>query len=205
MLRSLLWLEKTSWRMAFESAQRTLGGYDFIQPIRALRPDVVLPLADGARVLDVGCGGGWWSRELATVAREVVGVDHQPSVIEYARAHTTATNVTYRVGDASDAADGESFDLAILIHVLEHVEDPTGLLRSMHGVARKIAVEVPDFESDPLNRARLAIGEDYSSDADHVREYTLDLLREQLQATGWEPISFHYGGKLIGALAEPRA
>ncbi|MCA1697162.1 MAG: class I SAM-dependent methyltransferase, partial [Actinobacteria bacterium] len=77
-------------------------------------------------------------------------------------------------------------DAVLLVHVLEHIEDPVQLLRDLHRTSECLLVEVPDFDSDALNQARLALGLEFSSDADHVREYTEASIRELLGDTGWQ-------------------
>jgi hypothetical protein len=44
---------------------------------------------------------------------------------------------------------------------------------------------VPDFEHDPLNWVRVKQACRFYTDGDHVREYTLNILSEQLEKTGW--------------------
>jgi len=74
----------------------------------------------------------------------------------------------------------------------------------MHLVARRLLVEVPDFESDPVNLARLAQGRDFSSDGDHVREYTERTLVEALVKSGWHVEWRRKRGGAIVALALAR-
>jgi SAM-dependent methyltransferase len=131
----------------------------------------------------------------------VVGVDHDAGALEVARSRTSFANVEYRLGDARDVVGGEAFDVALLIHVLEHIVDPAGFLDSLHGVARRLAVEVPDFENDPVNLPRLTVGVSFASDADHVREYTERTLLDTLAASGWEVESMRKRGGVIAAVA----
>src|SRR5215468_11060340 len=44
----------------------------------------------GLDVLDVGCGQGWFKRELARRGARVVGVDWSPGLIAHARRHQAA-------------------------------------------------------------------------------------------------------------------
>jgi hypothetical protein len=78
------------------------------------------------------------------------------------------------------------FDLALLIHILEHIDDPKSLLVKLSRVTENLIIEVPDRESDPLNWARVKLEMDYSSDHDHVREYSLALIERELRETGWQ-------------------
>lgn len=100
-------------------------------------------LAPGQRVLDVGCGPGTLTADLAARVApggEVVGVDVADDVVDEARRHAAevgAANVTFRAGDVRGLGLPErSFDVVHAHQVLQHVEDPVGLLVHMGRLAR---------------------------------------------------------------------
>jgi SAM-dependent methyltransferase len=188
-------------RLAYESAIR-LYGEEYPAAVTALDPDALADIvSDADSVLDVGCGIGKWCRLVAPHVRRVVGIDYDPAALQVARARTSSGNVEYRLGDVRDLVGGEAFDVALLIHVLEHIPDPVGFLDSLHGVARRLAVEVPDFENDPVNLPRLTVGVPFASDADHVREYTERTLLDTLASSGWNVESIRKRGGAIAAVA----
>jgi 2-polyprenyl-6-hydroxyphenyl methylase / 3-demethylubiquinone-9 3-methyltransferase len=82
----------------------------------------------GARVLDVGCGGGLLCEALARAGAEVTGIDLAPGMIEVARLHAAAQNlqIDYRLTDAQHlaAAAPGGFDIVTCMEMLEHVPDP---------------------------------------------------------------------------------
>ncbi|MDQ1517121.1 MAG: hypothetical protein QOE80_2951 [Actinomycetota bacterium] len=100
-------------------------------------------LGDGLRLLDVGCGPGTLSVDLARrlgPTGAVVGVDISDPVIAEATAHAEAAhagNVTFRVGDfrTLDVPAG-SFDVVHAHQVLQHLRDPVGALAAMGRLAR---------------------------------------------------------------------
>jgi SAM-dependent methyltransferase len=100
-------------------------------------------LSDGMRLLDVGCGPGTLTVDLARrvgPAGTVVGVDLSAAVVQEATAHATAegaANVTFHSGDfrALNLAEG-SFDVVHAHQVLQHLRDPVAALAAMGRLAR---------------------------------------------------------------------
>src|SRR5688572_6587994 len=67
-------------------------------------------------VLDLGCGQGWFARQLARRGARVIGVDWSERLIEHARRHEAREplGIAYCVGDAARAERtfaAASFDL----------------------------------------------------------------------------------------------
>ena len=80
----------------------------------------------GLRILDVGCGAGLMCEPLAQRGAQMVGVDAAANNIAAARLHAKASGlqIDYRVGEPQAALrDGESFDVLLLLEVVEHVDD----------------------------------------------------------------------------------
>jgi SAM-dependent methyltransferase len=92
----------------------------------------------GARCVDIGCGGGHVSRELAGLVGEggsVLALDIDPSVLELASADADEAgigNIEFRVGSA-EQMDDAPYDLAYARFLLSHVEDPLEVVRQMAG------------------------------------------------------------------------
>ncbi|GFE21005.1 class I SAM-dependent methyltransferase [Streptomyces nigrescens] len=130
-------LRSHTWRTAANSAGYLLG---------ALRPHM--------RILDIGCGPGTITADLAALVPEgqVTGLEQAPDVLEQARATADArglTNVRFAVGDvhALDYPDG-TFCVVHAHQVLQHVGDPVQALREMRRVTEPggiVAVRDSDY------------------------------------------------------------
>ncbi|MEV4241607.1 methyltransferase domain-containing protein [Nocardia sp. NPDC049737] len=78
----------------------------------------------GDRVLDIGCGTGYLTRRLASVAATVVGLDPSAAVLERARRITAEPNCTYTVGVAESlTAEDDSFDVVANCLMLHHLPE----------------------------------------------------------------------------------
>ena len=83
--------------------------------------------ARGRSVLDLGCGSGYGTADLARVADTAVGVDLAPEAIAYANRHFPG--VEFLLCSASAVPfPAASFDLVSAFEVIEHLEDWRGLL-----------------------------------------------------------------------------
>jgi 2-polyprenyl-3-methyl-5-hydroxy-6-metoxy-1,4-benzoquinol methylase len=84
----------------------------------------------GGRVLDVGCGEGVLTRELAAKASRVVGLDLDRASIDLARTTTAAANVDYVRADLMrHPFEPESFDAVVSVAALHHIGTEAGLMR----------------------------------------------------------------------------
>jgi 2-polyprenyl-3-methyl-5-hydroxy-6-metoxy-1,4-benzoquinol methylase len=80
-------------------------------------------LAPGMRVLELGCGTGYFTRELARSGAEIVALDVSPELLEIARANCSAPNVRYEIQNAYDLSYSDAvFDSVVGSSVLHHLE-----------------------------------------------------------------------------------
>jgi ubiquinone/menaquinone biosynthesis C-methylase UbiE len=102
-----------------------------------------LRFAPGARVLDVGCGIGRWSRLLAARGAEVTGVDLSPTMIAEARRRAATAGLSDRcrflVQDSAQLDAGAPFDLVLGVTVLQHILEPRALRAAVERIARHVA------------------------------------------------------------------
>ncbi len=130
-------LKSHTWRTAENSA-----GY-------------LLPhLGAGMRVLDVGCGPGTITCDLATRVDSITGIEPGSDILQTAEATKIewgADNVQFQVGDvyALDFEDG-SFDVSHAHQVLQHLTDPVKALAEMMRVTKPggvVAVRDADYHA----------------------------------------------------------
>jgi 2-polyprenyl-6-hydroxyphenyl methylase/3-demethylubiquinone-9 3-methyltransferase len=115
------------------------------KPLHILNPVRAKFVADrakllGARVLDVGCGGGLLCEALFHAGAKVTGVDLAEGMVEVARLHAAEQNlpIEYRLADAESllATHAGQFDVVTCMEMLEHVPNPAGTVATLAQLVR---------------------------------------------------------------------
>lgn len=137
-------------------------------------------LADGARVLDVGCGTGYGTAELAQHARSATGIDVSNEAIAYAHAHYPLPNLTFLAAPATALPfPPASFDLITTFEVIEHLDNWHDLLIE----ARRLLCSNGTFLVSTPNK--LYYAESRASEGPnpfHTHEFEFDEFRDALGA-----------------------
>jgi 2-polyprenyl-3-methyl-5-hydroxy-6-metoxy-1,4-benzoquinol methylase len=80
-------------------------------------------LKPGMTILEVGCGIGYFTGELARSGAEIVAIDVSPELLEIARANYCAPNVRYEIQNAYALMySGATFDSVVGSSILHHLE-----------------------------------------------------------------------------------
>jgi len=184
-----------------------------------------LAVAPGERLLDVGCGPGFYVAELLDEVGpdgSVVGVDSSPHMLALARGRCEGRlNVAFREGDASSLpVEDADFDAAVCVQVLEYVPDATAALKEMRRTLKaggRIVVWDVDWatvswhSSDPVRMERVLRAFD-----EHLAHPSLPrTLPARLRAAGFVGVRFAghsfataeltfeaYGGAIMPLIAD---
>src|SRR5207244_8308473 len=80
-------------------------------------------LGAGMRVLELGCGTGYFTRELARSRADIVAIDVSPALLDIASATCSGRNVRYEIQNASALSyPAGVFDSVVGRSVLPHLE-----------------------------------------------------------------------------------
>ena len=125
---------------AFDRAQ--LSGLDYYR-MEFFGPAQVELCGDvrGLRLIDVGCGSGYFARAMAERGARVTGIDLSPRMIAIAERHEVEAplGVHYIVGDAADGASyprAAPFDMATSCMALQDMPNAPGVLRAVQAALR---------------------------------------------------------------------
>lgn len=112
----------------------------------------------GERVLEVGCGSGSYTRELARIGARVTATDYAPSPLAQAQRNvgSLASDVAFRLEDAQNLSLPDAgFDKVLMSEVLEHVPNPDRAIAEAARVLRAGGLLVASTPShfSPMNVA----------------------------------------------------
>lgn len=171
----------------------------FEDPSEHARPELLARLPEAARRLcDLGCAAG-----AAGAAWKRASGGHVTGIENDARAAAIARGRLDRVVESDAKAalvglgrEGEAFDAFLFADVLEHVEDPIGLL----ALARRLAAPGACLVASVPNVGHLSLVRDLILgrfdplpagllDAGHLRWFTRRWLEEALEEAGWKVVA----------------
>lgn len=92
-----------------------------------------LPAQLNGRLLEIGCGNGAMLSRMANLGWQVVGIDFDSKAVKVARSE----GLDVRRGTLDEQNfDDSSFDAVVMSHVIEHVTDPSSLLRNCNRILK---------------------------------------------------------------------
>ena len=183
LLNSVWALWRLSWEQTnvYENRQSTPGKIDILRPRNV--SDAIEGMSGGMRVCDFGGGAGDISSALLVHGCKVVYCDTnqklEANILERFRG-----NSDFSVADSFRVLQGleGKFDLIIMSHVLEHIEEPQKFLETLSKTTKRIHIEVPDLAAEPLSYIRIKLGLPVYKDDDHIVEMSLEYLQKLVES-----------------------
>lgn len=139
------------------------------------------------RILDLGCGRGWFLAEAKKRNWQVFGTEYSETALEVCRANGISVG---KSPGAMELADG-SFDVITSFEVLEHVTDPVLQLRTAQQLLRTGGLfycTTPNFNS--LLRYYLGARYDVITYPEHLSYFTRSTLNRAARLAGLRPVKF---------------
>jgi SAM-dependent methyltransferase len=145
--------------------------------------------APGRRLVEVGCGAGFFLKTAARAGWQVEGIELSEEAARFASERLELPIRRERAEDAPIAPG--SFDAAAMFDVIEHLFDPRAVLTA---IARALVpgglmvISTPNYDS----ASRHLLGVDWAvlSPLEHVYYFTEVSLRRLLEATGFSDVQF---------------
>ena len=137
---------------------------------------------EGKKFIEVGCGQGEFLKVLSEFPVEVHGIEHDPHLVELARAQ--GLDVTEGFTEAEDTRfAGGLYDVFLSFNFLEHQPDPSTMLQAIYRNLEDDAmglITVPSFEYIMDHNSY------YELIRDHLAYYTFETLTPLLERNGFQ-------------------
>jgi 2-polyprenyl-3-methyl-5-hydroxy-6-metoxy-1,4-benzoquinol methylase len=162
-----------------------------LERLGIIRRHIAKPVSQ-TRLLDVGCGTGWF---LEVAQREGFCVYGLELGKEIAAATSQRLKISVFTDPLANLPDKEQFDVITLFDVLEHVPDPKTVLSAIRGHLRPGGIAL--IFCPNLDSVGLSILKDRSSlvmPAEHLFYFTPRSLRRLIEETPLEVIEFQTKG-----------
>jgi len=141
----------------------------------------------GDKVLDVGTGASLsYTQEVAEKCSKIDCCDINEKLITKSIEENKYKNVKYFVLDITKELPKEKYDIVIMSHVLEHLNEPEKVLHKIKSITDKIIIRLPRYDDHWMYLVKKDLGLFYFKDADHKREYTLKESTDLIEASGWK-------------------
>jgi 2-polyprenyl-3-methyl-5-hydroxy-6-metoxy-1,4-benzoquinol methylase len=163
-------------------------------------------LPEGSRVLDAGCGNGFFANHLQNRGFDVVGLDSEESGITHAR--RLCPNLRFEVASVYDdlaSLFGTQFDAVVSLEVIEHLIDPRAFVARVRECLRpggKFILSTPYHGY--LKNLLIALCGRFDAHVDplwiggHVKFWSRKTLTALLNEQGFQVDSFIGAGRLPG-------
>ncbi len=152
-------------------------------------------------VLDVACGTGLILYKIAPFVSKGYGIDISPQNIRICNGKHDHQNIEYLEEDIfrfdyENFKEKTRFNVVILSHILEHIEDVPSFLRKIKGETLLICVPSQENWETQLKKN---LGIRYMTDETHFREYTRKILVDELTYADYsvEYIGFNQEAEII--------
>lgn len=152
-------------------------------------------ISNSDTVLDIGCGNGALSYDIAKKAKQIVGIDIEAKNIVEAKKRHSALNLTYIVGDATKDLGDKKFDVITLSNVLEHIEYRVDFMKGIKGLATTYLIRVPMFDRDWIPLYKKELGIEWRLDLTHYTEFTKTSFEKEMHEAGYviKSLSVQFG------------
>lgn len=129
------------------------ASHSFVWKFGASLVELLAP-QPGERILDLGCGTGHLTAQIAAVGADVVGFDSSPEMIDQARRAHPA--IRFELGDARTFSFGEGYDAVFSNAVLHWVKQPEQAVASVRAALRPGGRFVAEFGGQGNTRQMVA-------------------------------------------------
>ena len=170
-------LQEAEWLRL--TAPEKVNSIEYFLKNNSIVPETMLELGSGTGAVIQEC-------QRRNLCKRYVAMDYSHEAMDYLRKNTQNIEAITSDITADNFCIDTAFDIVILSHVLEHLEDPCSFLKSIRQRLDfgHIIIEVP-LEDLPIRRIRDSFRDRRMNTAGHVQFFTIKSFEEILIANGF--------------------
>lgn len=151
--------------------------------------NLVLSFIQGEKVLDIGCGSGFLLNMLKDRGKTIYGIEPNEKLISFSRKQFGDLNIVKLTAEEIEDLDIK-VDTAVMLDVLEHIEDDRSQLRKVSACIKedgRLVIVVPAF-GFLFGKRDINNG--------HFRRYSKKELQGKIEAAGFEVLKIRFWNAL---------
>jgi len=145
------------------------------------------------RVLDVGCGVGTLDFYLASNGAKVDAIDISKTAIRIANKTKKILGledqIKFYVGDFIKRDLNNTYDLVLVLEVLEHIQDPNSVLVKLHELLKPNGLIYLSVPSKGAPLYKLGLLKKFDKNVGHLRRYSADEISVIIKGLGFRILS----------------
>lgn len=133
------------------------------------------------KILDIGCGLGYLLSGISDKWEK-----HGIEISDYAAKHAQKYGEIYNTNITDFKATTNNYDLIVIHHVIEHLDDPEEAIKIIHSLLKKgghLIISTPDFDSSSARRYKKKYR--LLNDKTHVSLFSSDSMHRFLRFYGF--------------------
>lgn len=115
----------------------------------------ISPANNKIKVLDIGCGYGFFVNALSIMGYTATGIDISIDRLTFAQSHLKGSYINGTIDRSFISKNKNFYDFVTLFHVLEHVHDPVNFLKLIYRLLApggKLLIEVPNVNDELVKK-----------------------------------------------------
>lgn len=140
----------------------------------------------GKRLLDIGCGDGKFVYDAITQGYDAIGIDLSPDRISKGKELYNLNDAQLICQNIDDFSENQTFDIIVMWDIIEHVESPSSVLKSIRKISHEnTKIFILTMSVDSLTYRVFGDEWNYMNPTQHLHYFSHETMRKMLEKEGF--------------------